>query len=110
MAFGCAVDPEGSAVPLLMAVPLLPDVDVAWSGGGSVLTPGTPVEPPSDACAGVGFVFTPGTPVAPPWAPVAPFCCANANVLDSARTVASATALSFMGISSWVERKKNGCA
>jgi hypothetical protein len=53
IAFGCAVEPEGSAVPLLIAVPLVPDV----SGVGSVLTPGTPVEPPSDACAGVGLVF-----------------------------------------------------
>jgi hypothetical protein len=27
--FGGAVEPEGSAVPLLIAVPLVPDVDVA---------------------------------------------------------------------------------
>jgi hypothetical protein len=30
-------------------------------------------------------------------------------VRDSARAVASATVLSFMGISSWVERKTNRC-
>jgi hypothetical protein len=94
---GCAVEPEGSAVPLLMAVPLLPDVDVAWFGVGSVFIPGTPVAPPSEACAGVGLVFTPGAPVAPPWAPVAPFCCAIVNVLDSEKAVANAMVLSFMG-------------
>jgi hypothetical protein len=106
IAFGGAVEPEGSAVPLLIAVPLVPDLDVAWSGVGSVLIPGTPVEPPSDACAGVGLVFTPGTPVAPPWAPVAPFCCANANVLDRANVAANRIVLSFMGVSSSVETKK----
>ena len=79
IAFGGAVEPEGSAVPLFMAVPLVPDVDVAWSG--------------------VGLVFTPGTPVAPPWAPVAPFC-ASAKVLDSAKAVANAIVLSFMFVSS----------
>ena len=108
IAFGCAVEPEGSAVPLFMAVvPLVPDVDVAWSGVGSVFTPGTPVAPPCVACAGVGLVFTPGTPVAPPWAPVASFCCASAKVLDSAKAAANAIVLSFMFVSSWVERKTN---
>jgi hypothetical protein len=92
--FGCAVEPDGSAVPLLRAVvPVVPDVDVAKSGVGSVFTPGTPVAPPSDACAGVGFVFAPGTPVAPPWAPVALFSCASASVLDNARAVAKAIVL-----------------
>jgi hypothetical protein len=105
--FGCAVEPERSAVPLSMAVPIVPDVDVAWSGVGSVFTPGTPVEPPSDACAGVGLVFTPGTPVAPPWAPVAPFCCASANALHSAKAVAKAIVPNFMVVSSSVERKIN---
>jgi hypothetical protein len=105
--FGCAVEPERSAVPLSMAVPVVPDVDVAWSGVGSVFTPGTPVEPPSDACAGVGLVFTPGTPVAPPWAPVAPFCCASANALHSAKAVAKAIVPNFMVVSSSVERKIN---
>ena len=96
IAFGGAVEPEGSAVPLFMAVvPLVPDVDVAWSGVGLVFTPGTPVAPPWAACSGVGLVFTPGTPVAPPWAPVAPFC-ASAKVLDSAKAVANAIVLSFM--------------
>jgi hypothetical protein len=90
---GCAVEPEGSEVPLLIAVPLLPDVDVAWVGVGSVFTPRTPVAPPSEACAGVGLVFAPGTPVAP----LAPFCCAIANALDSAKAVANAMVLSFMG-------------
>ena len=116
IAFGGAVEPEGSAVPLFItplvlvelpvfpftappvlvpAVPLVPDVDVAWSGVGFVFTPGTPVAPPWAACSGVGLVFTPGTPVAPPWAPVAPFC-ASAKVLDSAKAVANAIVLSFM--------------
>jgi hypothetical protein len=36
----------GSVVDLFVAVPLVPDVDVAWSGVGSVFTPGTPVVPP----------------------------------------------------------------
>ena len=107
IAFGGAVDPEGSAVPLFIAVPVVPDVDVAWSGVGSVFTPGTPVAPPWVACAGVALVFTPGAPVAPPWAPVAPFCCASAKVLDSAKAVASAIVVSFMLVSSWVERKTN---
>jgi hypothetical protein len=100
IAFGGVV---GSAVPLFVAVPLVPDVDVAWSGVGSVFTPGTPVAPPCVACAGVGLVFTPGTPVAPPWAPVASFCCASAKVLDSAKAAANAIVLSFMFVSSWVE-------
>jgi hypothetical protein len=107
IAFGGAVDPEGSAVPLFIAVPVVPDVDVAWSGVGSVFTPGTPVAPPWVACAGVGLVFTPGAPVAPPWAPVAPFCCATAKVLDRTKAVASAIVVSFMLVSSWVERKTN---
>jgi hypothetical protein len=97
----------GSAVPLFVAVPLVPDVDVAWSGVGSVFTPGTPVAPPCVACAGVGLVFTPGTPVAPPWAPVASFCCASAKVLVAASAAANAIVLSFMFVSSWVERKTN---
>jgi hypothetical protein len=100
----------GSAVLLVVAVPLVPDVDVAGSGVGSVFAPGTPVGPPCVACAGVGLVFTPGTPVAPPWAPVASFCCASAKVLDSAKTVANAIVLSFMFVSSWVERKTNRLA
>jgi hypothetical protein len=100
IAFGGVV---GSAVPLFVAVPLVPDVDVAWSGVGSVFTPGTPVAPPCVACAGVGLVFTPGTPVAPPWAPVASFCCASAKVLDSAKAATNAIVLSFMFVSSWVE-------
>jgi hypothetical protein len=100
----------GSAVPLFVAVPLVPDVDVAWSGVGSVFTPGTPVGPPCVACAGVGLVFTPGTPVAPPWAPVASFCCASAKVLDSAKAVANAIVVSFMFVSSSVERRINRLA
>ena len=56
----------GSVVDLVVAVPLLSVVDVAWSGVGSVFAPGTPVAPPWLACSGVGLVFTPGTPVAPP--------------------------------------------
>src|SRR5664279_1000879 len=58
IAFGGAVEPEGSAVPLFMAVPLVPDVDVACSGVGFVFTPGTPVAPPWAACSGVGLVLT----------------------------------------------------
>jgi hypothetical protein len=100
IAFGGAGEPEGAAVPFFMAVPLVPDVEVAWSGVGSVFTPGTPVEPPWAACSGVGLVFTPGTPVAPPWAPVALFCCATAKVLDSAKAAAKAIVPSFMFASS----------
>jgi hypothetical protein len=100
IAFGGAVEPEGSVVPWLMAVPLLPDVDVAWSGVGFVFTPGTPVAPPCAACSGVGLVLTPGTPVAPPCAPVAPFCCASAKVLDNAKAVANTIGLNFMVVSS----------
>jgi hypothetical protein len=107
IAFGGVV---GSAVPLFVAVPLVPDVDVAWSGVGSVFTPGTPVAPPWVACAGVGLVFTPGTPVAPPWAPVVSFCCASAKVLDSAKAVANAIVVSFMFVSSWVESRTNRLA
>lgn len=81
-----------------MAVPLVPDVEVAWSGVGFVFTPGTPVAPPWAAWSGVGLVFTPGTPVAPPCAPVA--FCASANVLDSAKAVANAIVLNFMVVSS----------
>jgi hypothetical protein len=100
----------GSVVALLVAVPLVPDVDVAWSGVGSVFTPGTPVVPPWLACGGVGLVFAPGTPVAPPWAPVAGFSSASAKVLDSAKTAANAMILSFMFVSSLVERRTNRLA
>jgi hypothetical protein len=100
----------GSAVPLFVAVPLVLDVEVAWSDVGSVFTPGTPVAPPCAACAGVGLVSTPGAPVEPPWVPVASFCCANAKVLDSAKVVANAIVLSFMFVSSWVERRTNRLA
>jgi hypothetical protein len=37
---------DGSVVDLLVVVPPLSVVDVAWSGVGSVFTPGTPVVPP----------------------------------------------------------------
>jgi hypothetical protein len=60
IAVGGAVEPEGSAVPRFMAVPLVLDVDVAWSGVGFVFTPGAPVGSPWAACSGVGLVFTPG--------------------------------------------------
>jgi hypothetical protein len=75
----------GSVVDLVVAVPLLSVVDVAWSGVGSVFAPGTPVAPPWVACSGVGLVFTPGTPVAPPCAPVDGFSSASAKVLDRAK-------------------------
>jgi hypothetical protein len=102
---GCAVEPEGSAVPLLMAVPLLPDVDVAWFGVGSVFTPGTPVAPPSEACAGVGLVFAPGTPVAPPWA-VAPVLLCDCERARQRKSCRQCDGAKLHGrFPSWIERK-----
>jgi hypothetical protein len=95
----------GSVVDLLVAVPLLSVVDVAWSGVGSVFAPGTPVVPPWVACSGVGFVFTPGTPVALPCAPVVGFSSANAKVLDNAKAVTSAIVVNLMFISSRVDEE-----